>query len=154
MRSHVKKLISVLLTAALALGLGVPAFAGLSGDYTAPIPTVYLPGQGFALYADKNDTRSERIDQVEVPDGYIGDRAKKMIGPLLKGLTRNDWDEWADLFVDAVATLYEKQALDENGEASNGSGINTPSGKQNNVNSDGTYKLSAYTPCYDWRLDP
>ncbi len=154
MRTCVKKLIAVLLTASFAVALGLPAFAGLDGNYSAPIPTVYLQGQGSTLYADKDDTNSGFIHDVEIPDGYIGDRAKEMIGPLLKGLTRSDWDEWADMLVDAVAALYEKQALDENGEASNGSGIYTSSGKYNRVNADGTYLIGAYTPNYDWRLDP
>ena len=149
-----KKTISVILCAILAFALAVPAFAGLSGGYTAPIPTVYLRGQGANLYVDKDDTSSEQIQDIEVPDGYIGDAAKTMIVPLMRGLTRNDWDEWCDLLVDAVATLYEKQALDENGEASNGSGVYTSSGKANRKNADGAYDLGAYTPLYDWRLDP
>ena len=149
-----KKWISVVLTLIMTALLFVPANAALSKKETAPLPTVYLMGQGFTLYADKNDTKSEKIHEINVPDGYVGDVAKSLIRPLLKGLTANDWDEWLDTFVNAVEPLFAKQALDENGEASNGSGVIFSSGRSNKRRADGTYALNSYTPNYDWRLDP
>lgn len=149
-----KKTIALFLTVLLTALLAVPAFAALEGDYSTPIPTVYLQGQGSTLYADKNDPKSGHIQDIEVPDGYVEDVAKSLIRPLAKGVLLNDWDEWVDGFVEGVAPLFEKQALDENGEASNGSGIITSSGKVNRRRADGTYPLGAYMPSYDWRLDP
>ena len=154
MKRSALKAIGFLLALALAFGGAVPAFAGLDGNYNTPIPTVYLQGQGSTLYADKDDIQSEQIQDIVIPDGYIGDAAKEMVGPLLRGLTLNQWDTWCDMLVDAVAPLFEKQALDRNGEASNGSGIYTSSGNVNLKNADGTYRLGAYMPMYDWRLDP
>ena len=154
MTTVVKKTFAVLLAVCMLALLTLPAFAGLEGDYTAPIPTVYLCGQGGVIYADKNNTKSEQIQDISVPDGYIEDLGKSLIGPLAKGMFFNQWEDWVDTFVEGVAPLLEKQALDENGEASNGSGVYTSSGKVNRVLPDGTYKLSAYTPAYDWRLDP
>ncbi len=154
MKKNLMKMTAVLLAVLLTAGLAVPAFAGMGGNYTAPVPTVYLRGQGFVLYADKNDTKSERIHDVDIPDGYVGDAAKEMIGPLMRGLTLNQWDTYCDMLVEAVAKVYEKQALDNNGEASNGSGVNFSSGKSDRKNADGSYNLGSYTPDYDWRLDP
>lgn len=154
MKHSLKKCCAVFLSVVMLAALAVPAFAGLEGNYSAPIPTVYLCGQGGVLYADKNNTGSEQIQDINVPDGYIEDLGKSLIGPLAKGMFLNQWEDWVDTFVEGVAPLLEKQALDENGEASNGSGVYTSSGKSNRVQPDGTYKLSAYTPAYDWRLDP
>ena len=154
MKHCMKRVFACMLAAVMLLALAVPAFAGLDGDYTSPIPTVYLQGQGSTLYADKDDTNSGFIHDLEVPDGYIGDVAKSLIGPLAKGMFFNRWDEWVDTFVEGVAPLLEKQALDANGEASNGSGIYTSSGNSNRVRSDGSYQIGSYTPDYDWRLDP
>ena len=149
-----KKWLSLLLALVLIGSLTVPAFASLGNKETSTLPTVYLMGQGFTLYADKNNTKSETIHDIDVPDGYIGDVAKSLIKPLFKGLATNDWDEWLDTFISAVEPLFEKQALDENGEASNGSGVVFSSGRSNKRRADGTYALNAYTPNYDWRLDP
>ncbi len=154
MNGKLKKILAAALAVCMAALVCVPAFAGLTGDYSAPIPTVYLHGQGGYIYADKDDPKSEMIQDISVPDGYIEDLGKALIGPLAKGMFLNQWDDWVDTFVDGVAPLLEKQALDENGEASNGSGVYTSSGNYKRVQADGSYKLDAYTPAYDWRLDP
>ena len=145
--------IAVLLTVVLLFSLFVPAFAGLGEGYYTTRPTVYLQGQGAEIFAEKGNPGSGRIDEIDVPDGYIGDAAKSLIGPLLKGLTLNRWGEWEDTFVDAIVPLFEKLALDENGEASDGSGSSI-SGVSNRVNGDGKYGMNAYVLSYDWRLDP
>lgn len=148
-----KKCLSVLLSAVLCLLLFVPAFAVLGEGYYTTRPTVYLQGQGAEIYAEKGNRRSGRIDQFEVPDGYIGDAAKALVGPLLKGLTLNKWQEWEDEFVSQVLPLVEKTALDANGEASNGSGAGTNS-VSDRKNKDGKYGMNSYVMNYDWRLDP
>lgn len=143
----------VLLTLAMLMLLFMPAFAVLGEGYYTTLPTVYLQGQGAEIYAEKGNKRSERIDEFEVPDGYIGDAAKALIPPLLKGLTLNKWQEWEDEFVARVLPLVEKNALDENGEASNGSG--PPNyGIGSHKNADGKYGMNNYVMSYDWRLDP
>ncbi len=156
MKKHMLRMISVLLSLCLLAGLCTPAFAWpLAGDYYTTLPTVYLQGQGSYLYADKDDPNSGLIHSVDVPDGYIGDEAKKLIKPLAKGLLTDDWSDWVDQFVESATPLFEKQALDVNGEASDGSGINGLAHTGGNkVEADGTYSLGAYTPDYDWRLDP
>ena len=154
MKMKMKKLLAAALAFCLLLTFAPLAFAGLEGGWKTAVPTVYLQGQGSTLYADKNDPQSEQIHDIDVPDGYVEDVAKSLAAPLAKGVFLNDWDEWVDGFVEGVAPLFEKQALDENGEASNGSGIKTSSGNFRRQNADGTYPLDAYTPFYDWRLDP
>ena len=135
--------------------MAVPAFAALEGDYNTNLPTVYLQGQGSELYVDKDRGRASGfIHNIEVPDGYIGDEAKKLIKPLAKGLLTDDWSDWVDQFMESAAPLFEKQALDANGEASNGTGANFSGTGGNKANADGTYQIGAYMPNYDWRLDP
>ena len=154
MKKHRSRILTVMLSLCLVLLTAAPAFALLQGAYNTVLPTVYLQGQGSKLYADKNDTSSERIDKIDVPDGYIGDEAKKLIRPLAKGLLTDDWSDWVDQFVESAVPLFEKQALDENGEASNGSGIIFTGTGGDRANEDGTYQIGAYSPEYDWRLDP
>ena len=151
-----KRFLSVLLTLLLLLTLSVPALGVLGKGYETSLPTVYLEGQGNFICAEKGNMKSEKIDDIVVPDGYIGDAAKALIGPLLKGLTLNQWAEWEDVFVEKMVPLFEKLALDENGEASDGSGTPwTSSGRHDRKNADGKYTLSdAYLYAYDWRLDP
>ena len=149
-----KRLPALLLALLLTMSLAFPALAAGSAEDTLPIPTVYLHGQGAQLYADKYDRTSEQIHTLTVPDGYIADAGKALIGPLMKGLLFNDWDEWVDTFVNSLTPLFEKQALDCNGEASDGSGILTSDGYVNHRRPDGTYLLEDYTMRYDWRLDP
>ena len=112
MNATVKKILAVLTAACMAALVCVPAFAGLTGDYSAPIPTVYLHGQGGVIYADKDNPKSEKIQDISVPDGYIEDLGKALIGPLAKGMFFNQWNDWVDTFVEGVAPLLEKQALE------------------------------------------
>lgn len=149
-----KKCLSVLLAAVLCLLLCVPAFAVLGEGYYTTLPTIYLQGQGDWIAAEKGNIKSERLDKFEVPDGYIGDAAKALIPPLLKGLTLNKWQKWEDEFVARVLPLVEKIALDENGEASNGSGPVWHTSTGNRRNADGVFGMNSYVVSYDWRLDP
>ena len=149
-----KKCLSVLLSAVLCLLLCVPAFAVLGEGYYTTLPTIYLQGQGDWIAAEKGNIKSERLDEFEIPDGYIGDAAKALIPPLLKGLTLNQWQEWEDEFVARVLPLVEKVALDENGEASNGSGPVWHTSTGNRRNNDGVFDMNSYVISYDWRLDP
>ncbi len=146
--------IAVLLTAVLLFSLFVPASAVLGEGYYTTLPTIYIQGQGDWIAAEKGNINSERLDEIEVPDGYIGDAAKSLIGPLLKGLTLNQWDEWEDRFVDAIVPLFEKLALDENGEVSDGSGTVWTTSTSNRRNKDGVFGMNSYVLAYDWRLDP
>lgn len=155
MKKKLKQLLSVCVSLCLFAALCAPAFAELEGDYNTAIPTVYLQGQGNIIYADKNDRSSEKLQTVDLPDGYIGDEAKKLIRPLAKGLLTDDWSDWVDQFMASAAPLFEKQALDVNGEASDGSGNNEMTRSvADKANADGTYQIGAYMPAYDWRLDP
>ena len=146
--------VALLLVCTLSALLFVPAFAVLGEGYYTTLPTIYLQGQGDWLAAEKGNINSERIDKIEVPDGYIGDAAKALIGPLLKGLTLNRWQEWEDVFVDRVAPLFEKLALDENGEVTDGSGPVWHTSTGNRRNKDGVFGMNSYVVSYDWRLDP
>ena len=134
--------------------LFVPAFAVLGEGYYTTLPTIYIQGQGNEIMAEKGNINSGRLDEIEVPDGYIGDAGKALIGPLLKGLTLNQWGEWEDTFVDAMVPLFEKLALNENGEATDGSGPLWSNSTGNRRNKDGVFGMNSYVLSYDWRLDP
>ena len=155
MKMQLKRSLTVLLSLCLLVSLCVPAFAALDGGDSAALPTVYVKGQGNKILADKNKENSGRIDNIEIPDGYIGDEAKKLIRPLAKGLLTDDWSDWVDQFMESAAPLFERMALDANGEASDGSGITKMlRSPGNKANADGTYQIGVYSPEYDWRLDP
>ena len=154
MKSVVRKSLPVLFAAVLCLLLFVPAFAVLGEGYYTTLPTIYIQGQGNEIMAEKGNINSGRLDEIEVPDGYIGDAGKALIGPLLKGLTLNQWGEWEDTFVDAMVPLFEKLALNENGEATDGSGPLWSNSTGNRRNKDGVFGMNSYVLSYDWRLDP
>ena len=147
-----KKLISVILAAVMMFSLAVPAFAASGDSY---IPVVYVEGQGDKIYADKNDRNSEVLNPKSIPDGMIDSMTEKLTEPLIKGALKRDYSEYCDAVYDWFAPYFEKLALDENGEASNGSGndciqeMPSVDRKKN-----GMYNLYSYNMTYDYRLDP
>lgn len=121
-----------------------------------PLPTVYISGQGSRLTAD-GTINSETIYPISVPDGVIGDAAKKLITPLSTALITNRWKEYGDGLFDAVYPFVEKLGCDKNGNVTNGSGQILRS-TQGVGYTTYTGDIVGILPCwsffYDWRLDP
>ena len=140
----------------LVLSVLVSLFAlSASAAGKTKVPTVYLGGYGGQILADRTDYNSEQLFPVTIPEGFVNtvvDRVKK---PLLKGIGLNQWDDFHREVVDLTVSIYGGMALDNNGEASDGSGhpayVHTYPLAENMADS---YDLYTYWFEYDWRLDP
>lgn len=147
-----KKIISVVLVMIMSLSLTLPAFAASGDSY---LPIVYVEGQGDYIYADKDDPNSEVLNRQVIPDGMIDTIVEQLTEPLIKGALKRDYSEYCDALYNWFAPYYERMALDENGEVSNGTGndciqeIPTDDRSRN-----GMYKINSYNMTYDFRLDP
>ena len=129
--------------------------------YSTDIPSIYIVGQGGYLYEKDENGKTVLYFPVEIEDGYIGDRCKELIKPLLRGLVLDQWDEYCDLLVDAINNILAPIGLDNNGDPlpnQNLFGVSAGDLKD----ADGKYPLrgdnetgyTTYSFSYDWRLDP
>lgn len=160
-----KRGISCFLALLMTFMLFVPSFA--AGESNVVYPTLYLEGQGFPLYTeDLKHIYSLDVDWIS----YItqGDNIKT----LLTDVALMDYDKYAEDLYNIIAPVYEEVILDENGEASDGSGIRwndygyavyskrNPAGKcyqfvvlaDNLPVTRGSFPV--YRAHYDWRLSP
>lgn len=149
----VKKLISLVLTLIMVLGLFVPA---VSAAEDTEYPVIYVTGSRNKLYADKNNpSESNRIWKIGVDIGAV---VKEALAPCLTelaaGIIKDDYDDYCDELVNCIVPLFEKMILDKNGEASNGSGIAKESAAINYAKKTENYALMDYLFAYDWRLSP
>ncbi len=142
-----KKMISVLLTAIMVFGLAAPSFA-----VTEEYPTIYVTG------AQTNDIYS--ADGVKVSDfsfdlkGVIAQEGKDLIKEFALGMISDNYEVWAKDFHDIVVGIFERSALDKNGEASDGSHpVNHSSTVDVKVKTE-NYGAWDYRFWYDWRLSP
>ena len=124
-------------------------------DYTR-FPTVRLAGAKWTLWNYYGTEQQYKIytDKVPVPDGYIKEQAKVLIPKLMKSVVTNDYTDYANGLVDAVAGIYADFVPDENGDPRNGSGRATSEATEDMKKEDGTYDLSDYFFNNDWRLSP
>lgn len=153
MRDSFKKCTAWLL--ALTLFVSLFALTASAVCYTNT-PTVYIGGYGSWIYADKNDTNSARVFPAQIPGDFASAALERVKKPLLKGATLNQWDEFHQVVVDTCVEIFGASALDNKGEASNGSGhpaysytYPLPDRAEGEK-----YRFDAYHFEYDWRLDP
>ena len=113
-----KKVISILLVVLLVFS----CFSLVSSAekslkyYSTDIPSIYIVGQGGYLYEKDENGKSVLYFPVEIEDGYIGDRCKELIKPLLRGIVLDQWDEYCDLLVEAINNILAPIGLDNNGD--------------------------------------
>ncbi len=161
-----KKLISVLLTAALLVAVAMPAFAAAVNPELVPI--IYIRGNGEALYdADGNqiaadfDTLSANgsTDGIN-KDTLIESCANILLPFLTEGLLMDKWDTYGDALYEEIAPLFEKGHLDGNGDPMYGTGVHpnvmtaSEAAAKRNYGADGRFDLYDYSFAYDWRLSP
>ena len=126
----------------------ISAFA----DVRTSDPVIYVRGQGAPLY----DAAGNQIYPVDVEDGYIADAVKECMPIFIEAVRTKEWDAYCDALYEAVYPIYESIALDKNGEASDGSGVQWTWSKSTvkDTKKNGTYAMRDYMYEYDWRLDP
>lgn len=148
-----KKLISFLLIFSIVLSCGIVSAVHSVAKDTAPIPTVYISGQGGKLYNVKNDRSSGLIYPLTIDKNDIFNKAMSLNVPYATALATGNWDSWCDRFVEICTDIFSPIALDKNGNPLGENGAAAHNIHHNYVCENGEYELNAYPYNYDWRLD-
>ena len=108
-----KKSLSAVLALIMIFSLAVPAF-GTYEEY----PTIYVTGaQTNKIY----NTNGEWVSDFDIDLGAVlEEHGTNLVTEFLIGMLSDDYEKWASDFHDIFVGIYEKSALDKNGEASNG----------------------------------
>lgn len=117
-------------------------------------PTVYVGGQGQQIN-DANGNKLYPFDE-DLTNEFLSEVASQLLPKYKDALFSQDWDEFLDTVYDLFSPIISKIALDENGDASDGSTNEWQWTKENysieKIN--GKYPVYRYYFNYDWRLDP
>ncbi len=148
-----KKIISLMLAVLMIFTVAMP-MAYAFDSQMQDIPVIMVPGTSNAWVYDKDGNRIIP-DDTEITDVL---KDKEVIGPILKELAlamvTDKWEAYADSIYNAMAPIYESQILDKNGEASDGSHINSGWKKETIAKKTSNFKIDDYTYHFDDRLDP
>lgn len=147
----VKKIVSVLISLILVLGVMAPAASAAEAEKSYPV--IYISGYGGYLYANIGTSEQKIIYPLEVD---LEATVKEAIAPFLKelanGYATGNWDKYCDEIYNAVAPIFEEVVLNPDGTAKEKTGV---PGKSSGARLDysrfsgGEVRLS-----YDWRLTP
>ncbi len=142
-----KKALSVFLTALMIFSIAVPALA-VEEEY----PTIYVTGaQTNNIY----NTDGEWVSDFDIDiKGILEQDGKRLISEFIIGMISDDYEKWAKDFHDVFVGIFEKSALDKNGEASNGTHPANHSSTVEVTKKNGNYGAWDYRFWYDWRLSP
>lgn len=174
MKKSIKKLVSVLLAALIVFTVAAPATAVAWNAYSSQIPIVQLFGDGQALYAEdgtkllayrdilgKINSDKEESDEEKDNSEIYKATANILLPFLIEGLGTGNYDNYYKNLQKEIGDLFEGILLDNNGNVSNGSGINPANlvNMERDLSQDkkigkGYYDARDYTFSYDWRLDP
>ncbi len=174
MKKSIKKLVSVLLAALIVFTVAAPATAVAWNAYSSQIPIVQLFGDGQALYAadgtkllayrdilGKINSDKEESDEGKDNSEIYKATANILLPFLIEGLGTGNYDNYYKNLQKEIGDLFEGILLDNNGNVSNGSGINPANlvNMERDLSQDkkigkGYYDARDYTFSYDWRLDP
>ena len=159
MKNFSKKILSLILVLALtvtAFCFAIPSVSASEDVTGTDIPMVYVVGMGNVLCVTEEDGTKRNVYPIEIPEGYIQQAVEENIDVFAKAVLTQKWDDFCDVLYEKIVPLYSEIALDENGEAPNGSTVKwTWSRKKLKGDKvDGKYPTSRYTFNYDWRMDP
>lgn len=153
-----KKILSVILSAVLvfsaATGLLSVSYAASDG---ADIPVIHVSGYGALLVRNNSEGVKETVYPLQIPDGYIEEKAEEFLPIFAKAFFTQEWTEFCDTLVDILVPIFEPVMLDKNGEVTDGSRADwtwTRETLRDRKNSAEKYSATAYPFYYDWRLDP
>lgn len=176
MKKSIKSFISVLLVIIMLASMGVIVFAETDADKVITedeyyvtegeiYPIVYVIGKVDTIYKVKGDKSSPTV----YPPSLDNLNLESIVSDILPAVSKataaelaNDqatadkhWAEYGDGLYEIVVDLFSGLALDENGEASDGSGIawEWPETRLYDMKKNGKYGIYDYTFHYDWRLD-
>lgn len=150
MKKVIKKIIS--LTLCLVLLAAVAAPAGSAAENKGYI-TIYVEGFSRRLYKNNIDADENEIWPPKVDIEAI---VKNDLGPILKelasGIVTGNYDQYCDNIYNALAPIFAEMKLDDNGEASDGSGWGGDMLTDSYDISYSTFPNGRIRFSYDWRL--
>ena len=147
-----KKIISLILAIVMILCCVTPAMATAEND---EYPIIYLSGFGSALYSDNLPNPETQIYPLKIDVvGVLKEKLGGILKELPGGFVTGNWDVYCDRIYDAFAPIFEDIKLDNNGEASNGSGNAGYMMVKYFPEKTSNYGLWDYQFNYDWRLSP
>ncbi len=156
--SHLKKFLSALTAIILITALVVSSVPLSSASVDgADIPVIHVCGYGALLVKTNAEGKKETVYPLQIPDGYIEEKAEEILPVFAKAFFTQEWSEFSDTLVDIFVPIFEPMALDKNGEASDSSRADWTWSKEtlrDRKNAAGKYSPTAYPFHYDWRLDP
>lgn len=123
----------------------------------ADIPVIHVSGYGALLVRNNSEGAKETVYPLQIPDGYIEEKAEEFLPIFAKAFFTQEWTEFCDTLVDILVPVFEPIALDSNGEVTDGSRADwtwTRETLRDRKNAAGKYSATAYQFYYDWRLDP
>ncbi|MBQ8029358.1 MAG: fibronectin type III domain-containing protein [Clostridia bacterium] len=145
MKSIIKRFIALVMAIILCLGLYVPTTMA-AGEKDLPI--IFIYGKGNNLY-DKNGVEIFPLKS-SVAEA-ISDNMSAIVADAATGVLTDNWAPLGNTLYKAIAPVFEKILLDENGEISNGSYHKKSTAPK--VKKSG-FALYDYVFLYDWRVDP
>lgn len=158
MVKYMKKTIASILCIAVLVTtvLGVTPISSATAD-GADIPVVHVVGTGSTILRTNEAGETETIFPLQVPEGYIEEKAEVFLPVFAEAFFTQEWDEFCDVLYECVSPILSQMALDKNGEASDESYVDWSWSRETLAdvkNSDGKYGVTEYKFEYDWRLDP
>ncbi len=153
-----KKIMSAAVSIILILTViltGAPV--AIAAEEGADVPVIHISGYGGLITKKNEDGTKETVYPLQVPDGYIEEKAKVILPVFAKAFFTQEWSEFCDVLVDIFVPIFEPMALDKNGEATDGSRADwtwTRKALTNKKDKNGKYRVTDYKFHYDWRLDP
>ncbi len=143
-----KRAVSLLVAAVIFVSLITVGFPQRAAAAAADVPTIYVIGQGWALY----NPQGEVVTDFSLPEGFLEAAVKDCLPSFLKAAlfsTDKNVNEYADKLAANLSQLYAKAKFDDNGEPTDGSGpAFDPAAPAR------PYKYNFYQFQYDWRRDP
>ena len=154
----VKKAIAlvVCLSIALTAVLGIAPVSSAAAD-GANIPVVHVVGTGTPLIRDTETGETETVYPMQIPEGYIEEKAEIFLPVFAEAFFTQEWDEFCDVLYECLSPIFSSFALDKNGEVTDGSYPDwswSIESLKEDTRGDGTFGVTDYMFYYDWRLDP
>ena len=146
-----KKVISVLISILLVLGIMAPVATAVETEENYPV--IYISGYGGYLYKNKYNYGEGMIYPLEVDlAATLKDAIKPFLTELANGYATGNWDKYCDEIYNIVAPIFEEIVIDPDGTVKNNTGVSDGySGKD--LSYDRYSGGMVYLP-YDWRLSP
>ncbi len=153
-----KKIFCLVMTLVMLFTVAVPMFEATAAGERIPI--IEIHGDSDPLY-DKNGNKILAWEDLLKSDEDDGSGTANLVQSIAnviypfaaEGLLTDNWDNYYKALQKEIGDLLGDSILDNNGEASNGSGVSKSSLERNE------YQITHdtgndYRFYYDWRLDP